>query len=103
MQFRWSLALILDAHAERTLEITGGVDHGLGCLAFKNPIPWRMAYLELTTRDPGGGDDLEIGHGNEIEDFQFAPADDRQGRGFHTPNPDNAAGALAKVRVSDRL
>ena len=55
-----------------------------------------MSHPEFTALDCGGGDDLEIGHGNKIADFQFALADDCQGWGFHTPDPNDAFRALPK-------
>ena len=96
MELGRALLLVLDPHAQRTRETLRRLDHQIGLFALQNPLLRRMPHLEGAPRDLCGRDDLKIGHGDEVTDFQLAFANDRQRRRLDPSNADDAARALAQ-------
>ena len=91
-----TLALLFNTHGERALKVSCGLDDELSGFAVEDPILRRVAHLELAARNLGGGDDLKIGHGNEITNFQLAFAYNGERRCLHTANPDDTLGTFAQ-------
>ena len=96
VQLRRPLPLVLDAHAKHALEIPRRIGDGLGRLAPDNSLLRRVPHLEVSTGDFGSGDNLEIGKGNKIADFQLATANDRQGRRLHASNTNHSPRTLSQ-------
>jgi hypothetical protein len=96
VQLGWSLPLIFDVHAKRTLEKFSGIDDGLGNLPLEDSLLRRVPHLELAARNLRGGDNLKIGERHEVSDFKLALAPNRQGWRLHTTNADYSPRALTE-------
>ncbi len=89
MELRWSLPLLVDAHAERTLKALSRIDDLLGNFAADNPLRRRVPHLELTARYIRSGDNFKIRLRHEIPDLELALAHDCQCWSFDPANSDN--------------
>ena len=86
-----ALPLVLDPHAERTLEVPRQGRDRLGVRSLEDALLRRVPHPEHPGPCMRAGHDLEIRVWNKVANLQFTLARDRQRRGLHPADPDHAA------------